>query len=223
MFTRLLLFTLFLASVAHAELQFKTTALELKATNKDKELKAVYPFTNTGTAPVWLLNLTTSCGCTTATSDKSEYQPGETACITAIDTIGLTEGRHTHTITFQTNETDTPTYALKITADLPSGQKQLTHTLPPVSPRTLSWLRQPYAAKTITIDLRQHSGCKFTATCDHPQFQLKIDTTRPGTALIEVTPAAGKDATHAELSLIFTSPDTPPLQDKIPLILFARP
>lgn len=218
-----LLACLLLVSAAQAELQFKTTAHELKATAQDRELRAVYPFTNTGTTPVWLLNLTTSCGCTAATSDKSEYQPGETGQISVIYTIGLSEGSHTHTITFQTNETGTPTYTLKITADIPTSRKQFTLTPPPVSPRELSWLRQPYTTKTITVDLRQHPGFEFTATCNHPQFQLKIETPRPGYACIEVTPAPGKDAARAELTLLFTAPDTAPLQEKIPLILFARP
>ena len=224
MLARLALLTsLSLAPAARAELRFKTNDLQLKATSQDRELKAVFPFSNSGTTPVWIVGVTTSCGCTVATADKPRYEPGDAGQITAIYTIGLSEGRHAHTITVQTDSQKSPSHLLSLTADLPSGQKQVTRTLPPISPQELTWTRPPYLSKIVTVDLREYPTAKLVAASDHPQFELKIDTTsRPGMATVEVTPTASSESARSELSLSFQFPNQPPLEKKIPLIVLAR-
>lgn len=213
-----------LSSIARAELQFTTSSIQLKATAQDKTLQASYVFTNRTAHPVWIISLTPSCGCTTASSDKPLYQPGETGLISATYTIGLSQGLHTHTINVRTNESDASFYTLTLTADLPAGQKQLTVTPPPISPRELTWLRQPYTAKTLTIDLRQHPGAKITALCDNPLFQVTIDDTSiPLAAKLTVTPSPETGAGRSELSLRITTPDTAPLLQIIPLTILSRP
>ncbi|MFT3868882.1 MAG: DUF1573 domain-containing protein [Nibricoccus sp.] len=221
MFCRLsVLFFLLPVVVASASLRFTTTDLVVKAGPQDKELQAQYTFTNSGPAPVWIVQLATSCGCTKATADKTEYQPGETGVITATYTIGLSQGRHTHTISLQTSEPDTPPYVLKITADLPSGGTPLTTSASAivVTPRELVWSRPPYTSKTITIVVNDVASAKLTATCDNDQFELKLEeTVTPAT--LQVTPKPSAASTRAEITLQLARPDHPPLTQKIPLTL----
>jgi hypothetical protein len=212
----------FVATVANAALQFTDTSLVIKATPQDRELQARYTFTNSGPEPIWIVQLNTSCGCTKAVADKTEYQPGETGTITATYTIGLSQGRHSHTINIQTSEPNTPPYILKLTAELPSGTTPLANTTPAVVlvPRELVWSRPPYATKTISITLNDSTTTKLTATCDSDQFELKLDeTVRPST--LQVTPKASAASTRAEITVLSTPAEGPPIAQKIPLTLLS--
>lgn len=218
----LLLLPSLVATTAGASLQFADAALTVKATPQDKELQARYTFTNSGPDPVWIVQLNTSCGCTRAVADKTEYQPGETGIVTATYTIGLSQGRHTHTINIQTSEPNTPPYVLKITAEMPAGTTPLTTNTPAalLTPRELIWSRPPYATKTITIALNDTAATKLTATCDNDQFELKLDeTAQPAT--LQVTPRASAASTRAEITLQIARLEGPPTTQKIPLTLVA--
>lgn len=218
----LLLLPTLVATAPAASLQFVDTALTVKATLQDKELQARYTFINSGSDPVWIVQLTTSCGCTKAVTDKTEYQPGETGVVTATYFIGLSQGRHTHTINIQTSEPTTAPYVLKITAELPTGITPLTTSTPiaVLSPRELVWSRPPYATKTITITLNDGAATKLTATCDNDQFELKLDdTVQP--AILHVTPTPSATSTRAEITLQIAHPEGPHALQKIPLTLVA--
>jgi len=220
--TLLCLLPFFVATIAHAGLQFADTSLVVKATPQDTELQARYTFTNSGPDSVWIVQLSTSCGCTKAIADKTEYQPGESGAITATYTIGLSQGRHTHTINIQTSEPNTPPYTLKITADLPTGTAPLTTNAPTIvpTPRELVWSRSPYSAKTITITLNDPKSARLSATCDSDQFELKLDeTVQPAT--LQVTPRRSATSTRAEITLQLTHSEGPPATQTVPLTLIS--
>lgn len=223
MFTRLIACLLLTATAVHAAgLEFAETALVVKATPQDKTLQARYKFTNAGSIPIGIIQVTTSCGCTVAVTDKNLYQPGDSGLLTATYTIGLSEGRHHYTITLQTSEENIPPYTLQFTAELPSGQSPLVANAATVrlTPSELTWSRQPYATKTVAIDLQYIPGTKIFATCDSDQFQLKLDESER-TATLQVTPSQTAASTRTEVTLQFTPPSGPAFTKKIPLFILS--
>ena len=81
-----------------AGLEWTTTRVELSATAGDSELVADFPFKNTGTSPVSILNLQTSCDCTVATASSTTITPGETGHVRAVFTLGERVGRQQKTV-----------------------------------------------------------------------------------------------------------------------------
>lgn len=203
-------------AAACAGLQFDETEKTLKAGPQDKELRTRYTFANKGDAPVWIVQVTASCGCLAAVAEKTEIQPGENSAITATYTIGLSQGRHSHTIGVQTSEPGTPTHTLKFTAELPASTSPLAANVATLTPAELVWTRPPHTAKTVTIDLRQFPTAKISASSASDQFELRLDeSVRPAT--LHVSPLPSVLPGRYEIDLLIAPPDRPPLTLKIPL------
>src|SRR5262245_51185746 len=114
----LLAATLLFLPPAQAKLDFPSTSTRLKSTPEDKQLTTQFTFANAGADPVEILEVNTSCGCTTAATDKKHYTSKQSGVVAVAYTIGLSEGLHTHTITVVTNEPADNRYTLIFTADL---------------------------------------------------------------------------------------------------------
>lgn len=77
-----------------------------------------FVFTNTGTEPLEIVDIRTSCGCTAAHPDKKIYQPGEKGVIKAeFDTKGRV-GRNSRTITVINNDVNNAYFILSIYAEV---------------------------------------------------------------------------------------------------------
>ena len=70
------------------------------------EVKAAFPFKNTGDHPVTITSAQTSCGCTTAGLDKRTYAPGESGEITVVFHPAERTGLQEKYITVTTDEPD---------------------------------------------------------------------------------------------------------------------
>ena len=68
-----------------AGLEWTTTRVELSATAGDSELVADFPFKNTGTSPVSILNLQTSCDCTVATEPKHSASQAKLRFVSSVE------------------------------------------------------------------------------------------------------------------------------------------
>ena len=75
-------------NILQAELVWEKTFITLKARSDDTVLEAVYKFTNKSDLPVKIEKVKSSCGCTTATTDKETYAPGERGLLKAVFTVG---------------------------------------------------------------------------------------------------------------------------------------
>src|ERR1700731_4704592 len=81
---KLLLFSLSVfAGSAFGQLAWETTEQTFNSKPEDKEVVAKYKFANTGANTVKIQNVRTSCGCTTAALNKTDYAPGESGEIEA--------------------------------------------------------------------------------------------------------------------------------------------
>lgn len=70
-----------LAGVSAQALEWKQKEITTKSVPGSCAADAVFSFTNTGTASVTILAVTTSCECTTAKADKATYEVGESGTI----------------------------------------------------------------------------------------------------------------------------------------------
>jgi hypothetical protein len=98
----------FFTSQALAKLQWTTFTQTQIAQPTAAEVFAVYAFTNKGEAPVSIVSIKSSCGCTTAALEKKTYGPGETGEIVASLKIGNRQGVQKNTITVSTDDGEAP-------------------------------------------------------------------------------------------------------------------
>jgi len=131
-FLSALLPLLFLGAIhAVAQLTWDKTEIDAKPTIDDANAIAVFPFKNSGNYPVTISNVTTSCPCTTGSSDKKTYNPGEAGSVTAIFGIGAVDGILDERITIETDDKANPFASLTMKVFLPPVLK--------LSPSTVSW------------------------------------------------------------------------------------
>jgi hypothetical protein len=72
-----------LTTAASAQLQWADPLQEFQRLPEDKFVQTRFAFRNSGSAPVTIKKISTSCGCTTAKLDKKTYAPGESGEIEA--------------------------------------------------------------------------------------------------------------------------------------------
>src|SRR5712675_2151179 len=90
---RTIFFTLLaIAAVARGELKFDKPVQEFHRVPEDGHLDAHFTFKNTGTEPVTVHRVKTSCGCTTASLVKNTFAPGETGQIDVKFMFGSRKG-----------------------------------------------------------------------------------------------------------------------------------
>src|ERR1700722_12158125 len=88
----LLCLTFSLCSTGWAQLKWESRNLDLHPAISDTRVVANFYFINAGKRPVRIKNVTTSCGCTTASREKDIYAPGEKGKITAVLEVGSRTG-----------------------------------------------------------------------------------------------------------------------------------
>ena len=99
-----------------AKIEFKTDTIDYGTIEKGANGLRVFEFTNTGTAPLIISNVTSSCGCTVPSWTKVPIMPKETGKIEVkYDTNRVSPIRKTITVI---SNADTPTVALKIKGDV---------------------------------------------------------------------------------------------------------
>lgn len=179
-----------------ARLVFEKTVLLVKATAEDRVLTATFPFTNAGPAPVAILDVSTSCGCTAASVAKTVVAPGETGAVAVRYTVGTGDGLQAQRISLLTDEAAENQYALTFQAELPRAVRAPLPPAAPVAPLFLHWSHRPFEAKAVTVDFAAAHASKFTATCTPAEAFTVRTVAEPGAsrATIEVTPteAAGR-------------------------------
>jgi hypothetical protein len=77
---------------ARGELLWESSVQEFERASADGSVEAHYGFKNTGSTPVTIVRISSSCGCTVAKTDKKTYLPGESGQITARFSFGNRKG-----------------------------------------------------------------------------------------------------------------------------------
>ena len=100
------------AQEATAKIEFKSETIDYGEIDKGSDGVRVFEFTNTGTAPLVISNVRSSCGCTIPKKPEEPIMPGKTGKIEVkYDTNRVGPIRKAITVT---SNADTPTKVLKI-------------------------------------------------------------------------------------------------------------
>ncbi len=99
-------------------IDFDSRVHDFGVVNDGTALKHVFTVKNTGTSPLELTNVSTSCGCTAATLGVHEVPPGRSGPIeVTFDTHGF-QGIGSKTIMVASNDKQNPTSSLQIKYDV---------------------------------------------------------------------------------------------------------
>ncbi|RIV67681.1 DUF1573 domain-containing protein [Flagellimonas aequoris] len=104
------------AQEATAKIEFKSETIDYGEIDKGSDGVRVFEFTNTGTAPLVISNVRSSCGCTIPKKPEEPIMPGKTGKIEVkYDTNRVGPIRKAITVT---SNADTPTKVLKIKGEV---------------------------------------------------------------------------------------------------------
>jgi hypothetical protein len=172
---KLSLFLLWLiAGSAFGQLTWETTEQSFNSKQQDKEVVAKYKFTNTGSAPVKIKNVRTSCGCTTAALSKTDYAPGESGEIDARFTFSGRTGKQEKAISVDTTANPEVPTILKLHVYIQETVK--------IEPEVVFWRvgEQP-DPKAIHIAVADDASAKIiSVTSDNPALKVKLTELKPG-------------------------------------------
>lgn len=153
-------------------LTFEKDKIVHEATLEETEYTASFPFTNTGETAVEILDVSSSCGCTTALPSKRTFEPGETGEISATFDYGGREGKQRKSIRVETDQENEPQIFLTLEVDIP--------TVMNVSPSVVMWNRSTeseFEAKEVTIE--NHTGesleiVEVVSSSDYFVHEIKV-------------------------------------------------
>jgi hypothetical protein len=190
------LFLFLLGVRADAQIKWDHPVQEFHRVPEDKEIYAHYTFQNTGTAPVTIKSLRSSCGCTTARLDKKTYAPGETGEVVVHFTFGDRKGLLRKTVTATTDDKTAEPVVLNLLLNI--------HDPVTIAPALVYWKTgEPPAAKTVqfTVEPSQHVHIK-SVTSSNPRLPAKLETTKAGEQYaISVLPADTAQKESAEINV----------------------
>ena len=200
---KLLLFLLFVfAGSAFGQLTWETTERTFNSKPEDKEVIAKYKFTNTGAETVKIQNVRTSCGCTTAALNKSDYAPGESGEIEAKFTFSGRTGRQEKSIIVTTTARPEQPTMLRLHVYIQETVK--------IEPQFVLWqLGEEPAPKVIHIAVAQDAAAKIVSvTSDNPALKVKLTELKPGKVYeVQITPDS---ATKPAAATLMIRTDYPP-------------
>jgi len=179
-----LLFLLCLiAGTAFGQLTWETTQQTFNSKPKEEFVTAKYKFTNTGTEPIKIENVRTSCGCTTAVLKKTDYAPGESGEIESRFTFSGRTGKQEKAIVVQTSDKPNDPTILQLHVYIEDIVK--------IEPEVVLWRvgEQP-SPKLIHIEVANDATVKvLSVTSDNAALKVKLTELEPGKKYdVEVTP-----------------------------------
>lgn len=111
--------------LSKAEISFREKQFEFGDITQGEKVSKKFIFRNTGSEPLMILNVQTTCGCTASEWPKSPLAPGDSSSIQVTFNSAKKQGRINKIITVYSNS-QTPEEKLKITGNvlLPSTPAQ---------------------------------------------------------------------------------------------------
>ena len=201
-----LLFGLSLTSLAYGDLKFEKTEVDIRPSPTDTTAVAHFKYENTGTKPIHIASVQTSCGCTVATLKSNDVAPGDKGEITATLNIGNRMGMQTKAITVNSDDPAHPQTILTLKADIP--------VLLEVQPIFVFWKQDDeMKPKIITVTAPKDSPVKkITVTSTDPDITAKVEPDGPKKWNVSVVPKDKEKLHNATLTI---NPDFPPNAPKL--------
>ena len=162
------------AGSAFAQLAWETTEQTFNSKPQDKEVVGKYKFTNTGSTPIKIENVRTSCGCTTAQLKKTDYAPGESGEIEVKFTFSGRTGKQEKAITVDTSANPQQQTILKLHVYIEEAVE--------VEPDVVLWrVGEKPIPKSIHIAIADDISAKIVSvTSNNPAFKVKLTELRAG-------------------------------------------
>lgn len=201
---------LFLASIAaaNADLSWDKPVQEFNAIPEDKAVIAHFTFKNTGTEPVTIKRVTTSCGCTSAKLSKATYAPGETGDIEVKFVFGFRRGAQRKIVSV--TSTDKQEWRLDLRCWI---HEPLT-----VSPALVYW-KSGAEAESKVVKLTAGRGVPLSiksVKSTNPKFKTALAEVKPGQEYaLTVTPADTAESASAEVVIETDTPQSTPRNYKV--------
>jgi len=189
-----LVLIIFSPLLLQGQMQFQEIENQANYKFGDKEVRRIFKFKNDGDYPVTFNSITSSCGCTTTSLDKTTYLPGEKGEIEAIFTIGQREGLQRKKITVLTDDSDNSRYEFILEVNIPK--------IAEINTRLLYWKKdESLDPKTITIDFQPNEPIKITdLKTSNDSFNLDMDEVLTGKKyIILVDPGTARNSKNGNL------------------------
>jgi hypothetical protein len=190
--------TAFLVPVAlGAQLAFEQTEIRVELDFGAERVSRDFVFTNNGDFPVEILEVRSSCGCTTAALDKHVYEPGESGTITAEFDVGQRVGEQSNSIMVRTDDAERSIHSLVLFVDIP---RALT-----LSHRFLIWQRDA-DPDTRRVEVVFHPNAPYRlegveVEGDAFRVELTKDDDVEGRYYLDVTPLDLSESDRAAIVL----------------------
>ncbi len=199
----------FAAASARAELSFDEKILQLRSSPSEHSAAGVFRFENTGSEPVTIRKVHTTCGCTTAKLAKMTYRPGERGELATVFKYGFARGPLRKLLSVETEDGTTIPLEIHVRVEAP-----VTAT------PTLVFWRTSEAAKPKTVTIEVQPGVPAEvgpAECDSDDFQVGLAKSETG-YLLTVTPRDTTQRAKARIRL----PTRPAGAEPGSLTIYAR-
>ena len=196
-----------LTSLAYGDLKFEKTELELHPSAADATAVAHFKYENTGSKPIHIASVQTSCGCTVATLKSNDVAPGDKGEITATLNIGNRTGTQTKALTVNTDDPAHPQTILTLHAVIP--------TLLEVQPIFVFWKQdEEMKPKIITVKAPKDSPVtKITVSSSDMEISAKVEKgDGPKEWKLNIVPKDNAKLHNATLTI---TPDFPPGAPKL--------
>jgi len=189
---------------ARAQLKFDETTIELHPTVSDQNAVAHFKYKNTGSKPIHINSVNTSCGCTVATLKSNDVPAGDSGEITATLNFGGHTGMLNKTVTVTTDDTNQPQTILTLRAKIP-----MLLQIQPI----FVWWKQDEEAKPKTITVTADADApvkKINVVSSDPEIATKVEAgSGPKEWKIDVSPKDMKKLHNATLTITPDYPATP--------------
>ena len=177
------------APAARGEIKFKKLIHDFGAVDDTEEVHCNFDFTNTGDGLLLIREIKASCGCTTTSLEKMEYQPGESGSI-ELNFHPKGYGPQTKTITIKSNSSGNDRLVLYI--------KAVVTPFVQFEPRSVRFNQVPTTEgreQTVKVSCRDTGAVFGGPVCTHPSFTAEwsippVDGV--GTLTVKLKPGAAK-------------------------------
>jgi hypothetical protein len=195
-----------LAINAFGQLAWEAKQLDFKPMAGDRSLSATFRFENKGRRPVKIQDLQTSCGCTTASTARKSYAPGEKGEVAVKFLFGGRRGLQNKSVVVQTDDPSEPAVVLMLKVDILELVK--------IRPGYLHWKRDS-AKSSQTLDIKVTSAVPakvVSVSSSDPRFSAQL---RPGDAGEYEVIVVPRDTSVPAVATLLIQTDYPPARPEI--------
>jgi hypothetical protein len=186
--------SILLISAARAELKWEQTQIELHPGVGDKEAVGHFKYKNTGDKAVRIKSVRSSCGCTTAQTQKDQVGPGESGEITATFKIGDRTGAQIKSVAVETDDPVHSSIGLVLRTVVPQPLE--------IQPTLVFWQTgEEPKAKSISVKAGKDFSVKeIKITSTTQDFETKVTKVSNDEFKVDIQP---RDTAH-NMTAVFT-------------------